>query len=140
VNADLREFMKISVAIYERGAVNFFCMDLAMRSQTQGKKGFADALRYLMSDYVEKGKGFGEDELPTIFEKATGAKLAEFYDSYINGRKLPDVDAFLAPYGWKVNRTAKGAPARGGFHDLDGSPTPEQTKLREAFFSLPDSK
>ena len=34
-NAGLPEFMTITLSIYERGAVNFFAMDLSIRSQTQ---------------------------------------------------------------------------------------------------------
>jgi predicted metalloprotease with PDZ domain len=125
--------------IYERGAVNGFAADLYIRAKTDGKKGLVDVLRHLLVEYHEKGKGFGEDELPAIYAKVSGVDMSSFFERFVNGKELPDLDEFLAPYGLKVARTPKGKPARGGFVDVD-EVTDAQKKLREAFFSLPAVK
>lgn len=136
VNATLPDFIEINTGIYDRGCVNGFALDLLIRARTEGKKGIVDVLRHLMAEYHDKGKGFGEDELPEIYAKVTGLDLTEFFDRYVAGRELPDLDPFLAPYGWKLRRTSKGAPGRGAFQDLE-EVTDAQRALREAFFRLP---
>jgi predicted metalloprotease with PDZ domain len=136
VNASVNDFMEINTSIYDRGAVNNFAADLLIHAKTDGKKGFVDVLRYLMWEYENKNRGFGEDELESIFTKASGVDFSDFFAKYINGKQLPDLDEFLEPYGLKINRTAKGKPAMGGFRDI-AEPTEAQLKLRVAFFSTP---
>ncbi|MBI3819332.1 MAG: M61 family metallopeptidase [Planctomycetes bacterium] len=131
--------MEIQVGVYERGAVTCFALDLFIHKETDGKKGLTDVLRYMMENYVNKGKGYGEDELPEIVKSATGVDAADFFSKYINGPEFPDLDAFLEPMGLKMNRTPDERPAPGGFLDLE-KVTDAQKAFRSKFFEPPSEK
>lgn len=135
----MSNLMEIVLNVYERGAVTTFAMDLMIRAKTDGKLGMADVFKYLMEHYVNKDKGYGEDELPEIIKKAVGVDMKSFYDRFIAGSELPDLDEYLKPIGLKMNRGANGLPARGGFHELEDV-TDAQKALRDKFFELPGEK
>lgn len=126
--------IEIQYGVYERGAVTCFALDLHIRNATNGAKGLTDVLRYLMTNYVEKNKGYGEDELPDVIKAAVGVDARDFYNKYVAGPELPDLDPLLATCGLKMNRSPKGAPAAGGFHDLD-EVTDAQKAMRAKFFA-----
>lgn len=132
----MQGLMEIQFGVYERGSVCSFALDLYLREKTKGAKGLVHVFRYIMDEFVANGKGYPEDGLVEVIKNATGVDTSDFYNKYINGKELPDLDEFLAPIGLKMNRSARGGPAEGGFNDLDEI-TDAQKQLRAQFFTAP---
>ncbi len=121
------DFIGFVVHMYKQGPRTIFALDLAMRRASAGEKGVLDLLHHLMDEYVEKDRGFGEGEMPEILNSVAGADLSEFYKSYIDGPKAPDLKEFLDVIGYSSD-------------DVQATevehPTPEQLAAREDFFSI----
>ena len=84
-----------------------------------------DLLHLLVSDYVEKGRGFGEQEMAAIIDRVAEADL-DFYERYIDGTEVPDLAGALDVIGYRI--------AEGRFVPLE-QPTAAQLDAREDFLS-----
>ncbi|MCB0712668.1 MAG: M61 family metallopeptidase [Ignavibacteriae bacterium] len=124
------------ISLYTKGPVLGLMLDAEIRLQTDNRKSLDDAMIYFNKEYGDHtgGKNFDDHDIIPIIEKATGAKLQEFYQNYISGTEpLPFDEIFpkiglkvvLVPElgirltrsmeGWKVrNVTKEGSAERGG--------------------------
>lgn len=68
------------VSYYTKGALVALCLDLTIRTRTQGRKSLDDVMRLLWvrfgREFDEQGRGLEEDGFPAIVEEATGLDLA----------------------------------------------------------------
>lgn len=120
--------------MYGQGPRTIFALDLEMRRASHGERGVLDLLRYLMSEYVEKGRGFPEDGMLDIIDHVAGADLSSFYDRFIDGPENPDLDEYLGVIGYER--------VDGHVREV-ASPTEEELRARADFFSAdgrPDRK
>jgi predicted metalloprotease with PDZ domain len=67
---------------YARGGLMAAEMDELIRSATQGKKRLRDALRHLVAWCAAKGRPFRIEELPVIFEEATGVNTRPLLEAW----------------------------------------------------------
>ena len=88
--------------MYSQGPRTILALDLEMRRVSHGERGVLDLVRYLMSEYHAKDRGFGEDELPDILQEVAGGSLDDFYGRFIDGPELPDLAQFLGVIGYRV--------------------------------------
>jgi predicted metalloprotease with PDZ domain len=80
------EDFRIARACFSRGGLMALEMDQHIRAASEGKKRLRDALRHLLRWSAREKRGFRIEELPAIFEEATG----------VNTR--PILEKWLAPY------------------------------------------
>lgn len=87
--------------LYIKGPVLGLLLDAEIRVQTENRASLDDAMRLFNEEYGEHrgAKTFGDDDIIAIIERATGAKLEEFYDRYIDGTESPDLTARLETIG-----------------------------------------
>ncbi len=123
----MEDLMNFVVRMYASGPKTMLALDLSMRRASGGEKGVLDLLRYLMSEYAEKDRGFGEDEMPAILSKVAGADMSDFYERYIAGGETPDLGSLLDVIGYRIE---------GGRVVEVEHPTAAQMDAREDFFSI----
>lgn len=93
------------IAFYSKGPVIGILLDAAIRKRTGYRKSLDDAMRYMNDRYGREGRSFSDDEIITIIEESTGAKLTDFYTSYIDGVEPLPFDEFLPVLGLQIRKT-----------------------------------
>jgi len=101
------------VGLYTKGPVVGLLLDAAIRMQTGNTKSLDDAMRYFNDHYGKTGQTFSDDEIIPLMEKATGARLADFYSRYIAGTEPLPYDQYLPALGLKIVSEFKEKPALG---------------------------
>jgi len=92
-----------SVRMYLVGPQTIFALDMTMRRETAGERGIFDLLQYLMANYVQKDRGFGEEELDDILKAVSGPQAVAFYERFIDGDEIPDPAADLDVIGYRFD-------------------------------------
>lgn len=69
--------------VFSRGALMAAEIDAAIREATGGKKRLRDALRALMAWSYENRRAIDIDELPEIFQEATGVETRTIYERWL---------------------------------------------------------
>jgi len=123
---DFNALISFSVSLYQNGARTMFALDMEMRRLNGGQRGLVDLVRYLMAEYVEKGRGFPEDGMLDILNKVSGGDLSAFYKAHIAGLEPLDMGAALAVIGYGLE---------GGVLVELEHPSAEQMAAREDYFS-----
>lgn len=91
--------------LYTKGPVLGLLLDAAIRAQTSNAKSLDDVMRHFNEVYGKTGKSFADEEIIPIMEKATGAKLADFYNRYITGVEALPFDEYFPKIGLKLATT-----------------------------------
>jgi predicted metalloprotease with PDZ domain len=73
--------------LFAKGALLAAELDEHISQASGGKKRFRDAATYLMRWSEEHRRGFRIDELPGIFEQATGVRTHEVWDRWLGPRR-----------------------------------------------------
>lgn len=74
--------------VFARGGLMAWEMDERMRSATNGKRRLRDALRALVAWSGREKRAFSIEELPAIFETATGVDTREVMERWLAGMRL----------------------------------------------------
>ena len=87
--------------LYVKGPVLGLLLDGEIRHQTGNRKSLDDAMRLFNEEYGDHrgDREFGDDDIVGIIERATGAKLGDFYSRYIDGVESPDLYVALGKMG-----------------------------------------
>ncbi len=108
------------VSYYAKGSLIAACIDLKMRSLTDGGKNLDDVMRQLWQDYREQGCGVEPDRIQRLVSELAGEDLGEFLDHAIYGTgDLPLVELLDSVGIDVVERAASGLQDKGG-KDADG--------------------
>lgn len=99
--------------LYTKGPILGFLLDASIRSQTGNSKSLDDVMRYFNDQYGKTGKTFTDEEIIPLMEKATGAKLADFFARYIAGTEPLPFEEYLPKMGLKVEVDRKQKPTFG---------------------------
>ena len=88
-------------ALYVKGPVLGFLLDIVIRAQTENERSLDDAMRHFNKEYGDHrgAKEFTDDDIIPIIEEATGAKVADFYARYIDGVERPPIERLLSAAG-----------------------------------------
>jgi len=99
-----------TVSYYLKGALVALCIDLKIRSATNGSRTLDDVMRYLWERFGSGTVGFPEDGVAALIEAATGVDLRNALAVWVDGTDDPDFSTILASHGVVLSReTNKGA-------------------------------
>lgn len=95
------------VDVYAKGPVVVMLLDIAIRSQTNNRVTMDSVMRYFNNEYGKTGRTFGDDDIITIMEKASGTSLQDFYQKYIKGTEPLPYDELLPKAGFKITENTE---------------------------------
>lgn len=94
----------VRISYYIKGPVLGLLFDIHLRELTQGKKSLDDLMRLLYNRYyIEKNRGFTEEEFWASAEEIAGAPLPTLR-KYVDTTAEIDYDRMLAPAGLRLNK------------------------------------
>ncbi len=91
-----------SLQLYSKGPIIGLLLDAEIRLQTNNRRSLDDAMRFFNERFGRTGKTFTDDEIIPLMEEATGAKLADFYNRYIEGREKLPLETYLPKIGFAL--------------------------------------
>jgi predicted metalloprotease with PDZ domain len=102
------------VSYYTKGSLVALAFDLAIRTETSGRKSLDDVMRLLWQRYGRdfyRGKpvGVGEDDVETLITEATGVELGALFADAVRGTRDLPLATLFEPFGVKL----EGEPERG---------------------------
>ena len=103
-----------TITYYSKGAVIAAILDAKIIAKYNGKKSLDDFMQHIYKTYfVEKGRGFSEDEFKKELEGFLKENMDQFYADYINGTKIPDYNSIFAEVGLTVEYIGEPIPSVG---------------------------
>lgn len=99
---------------YDGAAAMALMLDLKIRHDTRGRHSLDDVMRYLFHDweakkeneFVSSGGTYGDGDLPTIIQAATGdAEAAALFTTWWDTTTLPDWNVYLGYAGLTLTKT-----------------------------------
>ncbi len=87
------------ISYYSKGELLNFLLDIKIRAGSMGAKSMDDVVRYLNTEYFEKGKWYTPADYQAACEMMAGGSLDEFFSRYVRGRDDIDYDSILGEMG-----------------------------------------
>jgi predicted metalloprotease with PDZ domain len=116
-----------SISYYNKGEIDGFLLDLAIRDATDNHKSLDDVMRAMNEQYAKAGHYYDDSTgIREVAEKVAGVKFGEFFARYVSGTDQIPYGPLLAPAGlelklelhksadlgfWTVGRASNGAVA-----------------------------
>lgn len=95
----------VRISYYVKGPVLGLLFDVQLRALSQGKRSLDDLMRLLYNRfYLEKHRGFTEEEFWLAAEEVAGAPLSHLR-KYVDTTEEIDYDALLAPAGLRLDKS-----------------------------------
>jgi len=92
-----------TISYYDKGELLGLLLDLEIRARTKNQKSLDDVMRYLMTNYADKGVGFPEDGFIDAVEKVAGSDFKEFFQLNVQSRKELDYDRYVKHAGLQIS-------------------------------------
>lgn len=90
----LNKYASQYLNVYQKGALIGMCLDILIRSETNGETGLQDVINVLLQRYG-KDKSFKDEDLFREFTELTSPKIGEFFQKYVGGpERLPYKDIY----------------------------------------------
>ena len=103
-----------TASYYSRGSVIAMMLDARIIKKYNGKKCLDDFMQLVYNKYyLDKNRGFSEDEFKQELIDFLGESMNEFYAKYIDGTEIPDYHAEFSPLGVGVNYIGEAKPSVG---------------------------
>ncbi len=74
------------ISYYDKGELLGLLLDLDIRRRTNNAKSLDDVMRYLFSEFFQKGRNYTPADFQTACELMGGASLDDFFARYVRGR------------------------------------------------------
>jgi predicted metalloprotease with PDZ domain len=116
-----------SISYYNKGEIDGFLLDLAIRDATDNHKSLDDVMRALNDQYAKAGRYYDDSTtIREVAEKIAGVKFDDFFTRYVSGTDEIPYGPLLVPAGlelklelhksadlgfWTVGRAQNGAVA-----------------------------
>jgi len=106
-----------SISYYSKGELLGLLLDLDIRRRTHGAKSLDDVMRYLYTDFYQKGRNYTPEDMQRACELMAGVSLDQFFSRYVRGRDelVPAYRDALAGVGLRLEQ------AGGDVGQLDGA-------------------
>lgn len=110
-------------SIYDEGNFIALMLDVYIMMYSNNQRGLRDVCRNLYNNFAKQQKGYTEQDIISLCEKAAGASLKEFFDRYVYGTEnfeIPLNECFTY-LGWKLdkNPSHQASEAFFGFKTID---------------------
>jgi predicted metalloprotease with PDZ domain len=92
-----------TISYYDKGQLVGLMLDIEIRARTKNAKSLDDVMRYLMTNYADKGVGFPEDAILRAVEQVSGSDFKEFFQINLQSRKELDYDRYLKQAGLQIS-------------------------------------
>jgi predicted metalloprotease with PDZ domain len=104
------------ISYYDKGELLGLLLDLDIRRRTNNAKSLDDVMRYLYTEFFEKGRNYTPADFQKACELMAGASLDQFFSAYVRGRAdfEPVYDQFLSAAGLHLVQVAAGPPGEPG--------------------------
>jgi len=96
------------VSYYTKGSLVALAFDLAIRTETNGRKSLDDVMRLLWQRYGREfyqGRpvGVGEDDVEALIEEATGVSLGSLFHDAVHGTRDLPLATLFEPFGVRLS-------------------------------------
>jgi predicted metalloprotease with PDZ domain len=100
------------ISYYNKGELIGAMLDLMIINETKGQKHLDDVMRYLYDEYyVQKKRGFTDEEYQAAVAKVAGRRFDDFFRRYVYGTEMLPYDTVLGYAGLKLNKAPVAADA-----------------------------
>ncbi len=100
-----------TMSYYSRGSVIAMMLDAMIIDKSNGKQKLDDFVRKVYKKYyLEKNRGFSEDEFKQELIDFIGDEMNDFYAKYIDGTEVPDYNKVFSPIGLNVEYIGESKP------------------------------
>ena len=111
-----------TMTYYTRGAILAAYLDALIINKSNGQKSLDNFLQELYSSfYINKNRGFSEEEFKTTLRSFIGGEVDAFFSKYIHGTEVPNYSDVFSTVGLDVTYTGSPSPSLGAsFYTSDG--------------------
>ena len=74
------------ISYYDKGELLGMLLDLQIRTRTNNEKSLDDVMRYLYTEFYQKGRNYTPEDFQRVCELIAGANLEQFFSRYVRGR------------------------------------------------------
>ncbi|MBO0359030.1 M61 family metallopeptidase [Hymenobacter sp. BT186] len=93
------------ISYYNKGELIGAMLDLMIINETKGQKHLDDVMRYLYDEYyVQKKRGFTDEEYQAAVAKVAGRRFDDFFRRYVYGTEMLPYDTVLGYAGLKLSK------------------------------------
>ncbi|HMG73709.1 MAG TPA: PDZ domain-containing protein [Pyrinomonadaceae bacterium] len=94
------------ISYYDKGELLGLLLDLDIRRRTNNRKSLDDVMRYLFTEFYQKGRNYTPADFQKACELMAGASLEEFFSRYVRGREdlMPVYNQMLAGVGLRLEQ------------------------------------
>lgn len=123
-----------TMTYYTRGGLLAALMDATIMQTFNGSKSLDDFLRALYDEfYVQKKRGFSEEEFEVAYSRFMGKDMSGFFDKYVYDTQIPDYAELFRPLGINVAYTGNKKPNFGAsFTQTGGVATVKSIRANSA--------
>ena len=92
-----------SISYYNKGQLDGFLLDLAIRDATDNHKSLDDVLRAMNAEYARAEKFYDDSPaIRSVVEEISGKNFEDFFRRFVVGTDEIPYDDFLAAAGWEL--------------------------------------
>lgn len=110
------------VSYYTKGALIAMCLDLKLRTETEGRTTLDDVMKAAWSRWGESGEGMPEDGFEKLCIEVSGLDLQDFFDATVRGTGELPIEPLLKSHAVDYHlRRSAGGKDKGGKRAEDGN-------------------
>ena len=94
------------ISYYDKGELLGMLLDLEIRRRTDNLKSLDDVMRYLYTEFFQKGRNYTPADFQKACESMAGASLEQFFARYVRGHDdlIPAYNEILAGAGLRLGQ------------------------------------
>jgi predicted metalloprotease with PDZ domain len=94
------------ISYYDKGELLGLLLDLLIRQRTAGAKSLDDVMRYLYTEFFQKGRNYTPADFQKACELMAGVHLDEFFTRYVRGKEdlALELNRMLAGAGLEIEQ------------------------------------
>jgi predicted metalloprotease with PDZ domain len=98
------------ISYYDKGELLGLLLDLDIRRRTNNARSLDDVMRYLYTEFFQKGRNYTPEDFQKACELMAGASLDQFFSRYVRGREElePVYNQMLAGAGLRLEQAGIG--------------------------------
>jgi predicted metalloprotease with PDZ domain len=98
------------ISYYDKGELLGLLLDMFIRQRTNGAKSLDDVMRYLFTEFYEKGRNYAPADFQKTCELMAGTGLDDFFSKYVRGKDdlVPVYNLMLAGAGVRLEQAGFG--------------------------------